>query len=446
MKKITPQTEQKLMRVLEKVAELTTAGDSPSTAIIKAGSGVLRPGEVELVVRAYNVGKTNCQRETGSDILEKTAAFELADSDVVSAALFPTTVKTAAQHMLATAVSADYSQSACSVARQIKAAQTARTAWPAAPAMEKQAHERLDTKSRTRQLGDLQRATRDYEVKRAAHRQAVLTLTQAVDAFGDCFRVAGAPAQSTVKSAASRLHGDAVVQGVFDSMYVSQPGLANIPSAKLPTTKIAASHPVLRAFERVLVCAEDCRIKAAACAAAVPLMAEKQAAFKPVPPQHVFGDSILDTVIEKKADEKQAFLPTLGDMSKKLQSGFADMRELGDRRTDPEPAVNKALYELTDPDHEEQLRQLQAQTSFQELMARDPVLQGYNPNQLADVYGHITQAAPNLATQPVALQPLLRKQLEQGHMDTFDVNDMIKLNNNLQDRFSGMNDANGPAY
>jgi hypothetical protein len=35
---------------------------------------------------------------------------------------------------------------------------------------------------------------------------------------------------------------------------------------------------------------------------------------------------------------------------------------------------------------------------------------------------------------------LMRKQLEQGHMDTFDINDMIGMNNNLQSRFSGMND------
>ena len=49
MKKITPQTEQKLMRVLEKVAEYTADGTHPNDAIIKAGANVLRPGEVDLV-------------------------------------------------------------------------------------------------------------------------------------------------------------------------------------------------------------------------------------------------------------------------------------------------------------------------------------------------------------------------------------------------------------
>jgi hypothetical protein len=443
MKKITPQTEQKLMRVLEKVAEYTADGDHPNAAIIKAGANVLRPGEVELVVHAYNVGKTNCQRESEGSILEKTAAFALADADTISAELFPANVKTAAQREISTVVSSDYSQSARATARQIKAAQAPVLEWPAAPVMQKQAREKLDTKAHARQTGDLQRAVRDYEVKRAAHRESVQDLAQAVDEFGNYFRSAGAPSQLSVKAAATVLHGPAVVQSVFDSMYASQPGLATIASATRPLTKIAASSPAIHLLGRVLECAMTCREKAAAANAAAPAAIEKRAAMYPAKTAAVpWGNSILDTVIEKKVVEKQAaFLPSFQDMGKKVHGGMQNLRDFGDQRTDPETSVNKALYELTDPDHEEQLRQLQARTSFQELMARDPVLQGHDPRRVADSYGQITQTAPNLASQPLALQALMRKQLEQGHMDTFDVNDMIGLNNNLQDRFSGMNDV-----
>lgn len=443
MKKITPQTEQKLMRVLEKVAEYTADGDHPNAAIIKAGANVLRPGEVELVVHAYNVGKTNCQREADGSILEKTAAFDLADADVVSAQLFPATVKTAAQREISTVVSSDYAQSARATARQIKAAQAPVLEWPTAPVMEKQAREKLDTKAHARQTGDLQRATRDYEVKRAAHRQSVQDLAQAVDEFGNYFRSAGAPSQLSVKAAAAVLHGPAVVQSVFDSMYASQPGLSTVASMTRPLTKIAASSPAIHLFSRVLECAMTCREKAAAANAAAPAATEKRAAMYPAKTAAVpLGNSILDSVIEKKVVEKQAsYLPSIPDMGRKVHSGMQGLQDFGDKRTDPEVAVNKAVYDLTDPDHEEQLRQLQARTSFQELMARDPILQGHDPRRVADSYGQITQTAPNLASQPLALQALMRKQLEQGHMDTFDVTDMIGLNNNLQDRFSGMNDV-----
>lgn len=443
MKKITPQTEQKLMRVLEKVAEYTADGTHPNAAIIKAGANILRPGEVELVVHAYNVGKTNCQREAEGSILEKTAAFDLADAATVTAQLFPAAVKTAAQREISTVVSSDYAQSARATARQIKAAQAPVREWPAIPPTEKQAREKVDTKSHARQTGELQRATRDYEVKRAAHRQSVQDLAQAVDAFGNYFRSAGAQSQSSVKAAATALHGHAVVQSVFDSMYASQPGLTTISSASRPLTKVAASSPALRLLDRVLECAVTCREKAAAANAAEPAAREKRASMYPAKTAAVpWGSSILDAVIEKKVYEKQAaFLPTVPEMGQKVRSGLRGLHDFGDTRTDPETAVNKALYDLTDPDHEEQLRQLQARTSFQELLARDPVLQGHDPRRVADSYGQITQTAPNLASQPIALQALMRKQLEQGHMDTFDVDGMIGLNNNLQDRFSGMNDV-----
>ena len=119
-KRISQQTETKLMDVLSKVAEFTAAGDSPNDAIVKAGEGRLRPGEIELVVRAYNIGRTNCQREDSDSLFEKNATFELADSDVVTEKMFPSTVKTAAQHTMSTVVSSDYTQPGIAVARQLK--------------------------------------------------------------------------------------------------------------------------------------------------------------------------------------------------------------------------------------------------------------------------------------------------------------------------------------
>jgi len=446
MKKITPQTERKLMGVLEKVAVYTDEGLHPNDAIVKAGSGQLRPGEVELVVRAYNVGKTNTQRESSDSILEKTAEFDMADADVVTSKLFPREVKTAAQHTISTAVSPDYSQSAKAVARQIKAAQAPVHEWPAPPPSTKQAYAKSDSKAYDRQVGDLQRATKDYETKRAAHQQSVWKLASAVDAFGDAFRDNNAPSQATVKTAAAILHGQSVVDRVFDSVYASQPGLATIASAKRPVTKIAASDRTLQLFNRVLECAQDCRMKAAAAAEAKPVAMEKHAAMYPAKSAAIpFGSSLLDNPIEKKVQTKVALddvFSSLSWLGKTLDDKATRLREYADKRTDPEPDINNALTDLTDPDHEEKLRELQAQTSFQELLARDPILRGYQPTQVADAFGQISQAAPNLSTQPLAMQALMRKQLEQGHMDTFDVNDMIGMNNDLQDRFSGMNDMN----
>jgi hypothetical protein len=435
-KRISQQTEAKLMDVLSKVAELTAAGDNPNTAIVKAGEGRLRPGEIELVVRAYNIGRTNCQREDNDSLFEKNATFELADSDIVTEQLFPSAVKTAAQHTLSTVVSSDYTQPGVSIARQMKMAKAPIMEWPAAPPMEKQAREQLDTRAHARRVADLHRATREYENKRAAHRSTVQKLAQTVNAFGDYFRGAGAHSQATVKAAATILHGEVVTNAVFTAMAEAQPGLTKIASAKRPATKLAASDPVLRMFTDVVAAAAACKESHAAVTALAGGVTEKRAEMYPAKSVAVpAGNSVLDADFKKKA-----FLPSIKDIGNSVNNNLSALKGYGDTRTATEPAVQKALYELTDPDHEEQLRQLQAQTSFQELLARDKVLQGYDPRHVADAYSQVTQASPNLATQPMALQALMRKQLEQGHMDTFDVNDMIGMNNNLQSRFSGMND------
>lgn len=432
MKKITPQTESKLMGVLEKVAELTATGTDPNEAIIKAGQGRLRPGEIELVVRAYNIGRTNCRREDADSLLEKTATFPMADSDTVSAAMFPANVKTAAQVVTTTVVSSDYAIPARTIARQLQAVKTAAHVWETPKGIEKQAREKLDTKSPVRKLGDAQRAQRLYEVKRAAHRQAVQDLADVVDELGNYFRTAACQPQAAVKKAATALHGEAVADAVFSAMYTAQPGLQRISSAKTAACRVPASDRSLTLVQSVIAKAANCRGTHAAMAAAEEDLPKKP---QPAAPPQEFDSILTDSA------KQAALLPSMGEIGSKLQGGLQSMKSYGDNRTDPEPAVSKALYQLTDPDHEEQLRQLQAQTSFQELLARDKVLQGYKPQQVADAFGQITQSAPNLATQPLAMQALLRKQLEQGHMDTFDVNDMIGMSNNLQDRFSGMNSS-----
>ena len=112
MKKITPQTEKKLLSVIEKTASLVTGGQTPNDAIIKAATDAgLRPGEINLVVHAFNTGRTNRQRMEGDDPFEKSAEFELADASVVLDAMYPSNVKTAATIEQETVISTDYGYS-----------------------------------------------------------------------------------------------------------------------------------------------------------------------------------------------------------------------------------------------------------------------------------------------------------------------------------------------
>ena len=109
MKKITPATEKKLLSVIEKTAALVSNGETPDDAIVKtAQESGLRPGEINLVIHAFNTGRTNRQRIEGADPFTKSAEFSLADPNTILERLYPSNVKTAAAIEHETVVSTDY--------------------------------------------------------------------------------------------------------------------------------------------------------------------------------------------------------------------------------------------------------------------------------------------------------------------------------------------------
>jgi hypothetical protein len=81
MKKISKDAENKLMQAIEKTAVLVNDGMGPSDAIAKAASeDRIPPGHINLMVHAYNTGRTTRQRQDGSSVFEKVADFPLADA------------------------------------------------------------------------------------------------------------------------------------------------------------------------------------------------------------------------------------------------------------------------------------------------------------------------------------------------------------------------------
>lgn len=109
MQALSKQAEAKLISAIERAATFANEGMSPNDAIIKsAGEANVPAGHINLMVHAYNTGRTTKQREAGEGTLEKAADFQLADAAVVLKALYPETVKTSAELMRAQVVSAEY--------------------------------------------------------------------------------------------------------------------------------------------------------------------------------------------------------------------------------------------------------------------------------------------------------------------------------------------------
>lgn len=112
MQALSKQAEAKLISAIERAATFANEGISPNDAIIKSAAEAEVPaGHINLMVHAYNTGRTTKQREAGEDTLQKAADFQLADAAVVLKALYPETVKTSAEISQNAIVSAEYAVS-----------------------------------------------------------------------------------------------------------------------------------------------------------------------------------------------------------------------------------------------------------------------------------------------------------------------------------------------
>lgn len=109
MRSLSKEAERKLISAIEKAAALVNSGDKPTAAIIKsAREHDIPAGHINLMVHAYNTGRTTTQREKGESTLEKAAEFPLADASDVLKALYPETVKSSSAIKRAEVISTEY--------------------------------------------------------------------------------------------------------------------------------------------------------------------------------------------------------------------------------------------------------------------------------------------------------------------------------------------------
>ena len=88
--------------------------------------------------------------------------------------------------------------------------------------------------------------------------------------------------------------------------------------------------------------------------------------------------------------------------------------------------LKKMQLQLSDPNHETNLRKIRTAVMMHDLMQNDNVLRGYKPTDIADAFNDISQMSPRLASQPMLSRSLLRKWLPQGGIDTFEAKDVAE--------------------
>ncbi|NDD52725.1 hypothetical protein EBZ39_02395 [bacterium] len=439
MRALSKEAEQKLLSAIERAATLVNDGSTPNAAIIKSASDAGIPaGHINLMVHAYNTGRTNKQRELGETTLEKAADFQLADVNVVMDALYPKNVKTSAELTNNSIISTEYAVSPRGfIARRNESLNKAAAAKSVLPAPTYVPPPRDDHSAARRAYSEKQATRREAdEVRRLAtvsHHKAA----SAMEELAQYFRVPGNMSFSdAVREVGLRL-GDIGVST-----------LNKIAAVYPHFTKQAATNenffgslPVVTLVENVIKAVELRNDAASKLAALNQPTVEKKSA-----PATVTGSILHDpktaplalkvaAVKDKKKPDTESAPPltsysgTMGHLGK-LMSPKGIASEMGaneEKATNPLAQKQKAYMRMSDAEHENKLQQIKSRGVLNDLILNDPVISGYDPHEIATAYNQIAEIAPNFTGSGAAMQALLRKRLEAGQLADFDIKQLVEM-------------------
>lgn len=418
MRQLSKQAEAKLLGAIEKAAERVNAGDEPNAAIIKIAADENMPaGHVQLMVHAYNTGRTTTQREKGASTTEKSADFKLADADVILEALFPKEVKTAAEMVKAAAVSTEYAVPPTDfIARRYSGMQKAASAAVALPEKTWTPPPRDEHAAAMRANSEKIAAKRAEEELRRQATAAYGKAASAMEQLHEYFRRPGNMAfQDAIRETGLR-HGDAAVS-VLKKVAAVYPHIEK----QAATGKHVFGHcEPCELAQNVLAAVEDYN-------AAQQRVPVKTAAAKKVEPATITG-SVLYNPLEESLELKKADASlSLNPVSVTRQLGQTMFEGAHSYVKSPDQMRGDAFQDITDPDHDRKLRNIRAQGVLADLVTNDPVISGHDPREVATAFNELAEVAPNFMDSGATVQALLRKRLEAGQLADFDIKQLMEM-------------------
>lgn len=415
MPRLSKEAERRISRALDDVANLVDAGEHPTDAIVKAArQHQLEPGHGRLLGTAYNTGRAAVQRETAEDVLGKAAEFELADPEQVANCLSGDLPKRAAEEPVAD----QYSLPPIFIREQYRLEKMARVVVPPLPvkhdAMPKDTDFDFPRAYSSALMAQRKAATCRGMVDRLCDR-----LEERLDKVASDLTALDAPTVATLRKTAEVREEPAIVV-ILQELCRRQPLLYKRAASRYP----ALTSRELTAYQQIQQLVDEAsQVKQAM--AMLPVVAETTAAavrqaLQPYIPEPVRSTDIWSELNSPDELDKTAagMTPSLGP----IIGGFLGGRTGNIGQSSNNDQVEAHLAALDDPQQEQRLGGIEARTTVEGLMASDPVLKGYHPDDVVDAYNNIVQAAPRAANQHLFLQGALRRYLAQG--GAFDPDDV----------------------
>lgn len=432
--KLTKQSEERLLSALNDIAELTNDGMHPNEAITKVATELKVPhGHVQLLVNAYNTGRTTAQRKSSDDIWSKSAEFPIADSSVILENMYPTEPKQAQF----SSVSQDYSSSPNWLHRrkEAQAKEWAKTVdirlcdKPTdLPRDDDYFYKKAKAEARSLKL--------DVEEARRRARYAFDYATQQKEEIVQYFKQANhQPFQEVRQNSVLKWGDNAKI--LFDQIAEENPAFCKQAS----TGRHTASGWI---FDKV----HSALLTGSAYVSLQRDYAEKRANYEveeakllsPFVNQQLLSNqqSQLPLLVHSMVNgfvSKQAGLSSwIGGVSKDIASA-----KLKEQTANPYAKVQQQRLEdqykhqFDEPNggHSYELDALNQESMLSDLLSSDEVLSHHDPHQVLSAYANIKALAPRAAGNPDLLRTLLRDKLEKGQQSLFDLETLTKVEKNL---------------
>jgi hypothetical protein len=440
-------SEARLVAASERMSELVERGDTPDDAAVKSAQEFRLPvGHLDLLCRSYNVGQQAVQRETGNSVLDKLAAFPLADAEAVKSRLYPAEHPTPAEAKNASEVSADYGRgpnwykdrySTPQLANLPKQAAESRRPLPVNP-------EFYVERSRKIRADAEKFATDIRMLSKTAARQVLGAFDDALGAI----KVAVAKPDNFpwIERAALLAYGDSV-EPLFDRVaetfkpnsftpYKRAADIADEPKQLVRVDPTQSPWRELDAVVKIAAAAMDEKeILDEALARLEQKVAEMDAAeanllARNKPRKRSIFDKAELSHPSSDCEESTKAGGTLGNLLLLTTSGRMVSDMLDTHRTYGD-LVNSEVERLDDPQHLGEMRGIRTQSMLHDFLNNDPVISGYEPEKVFEAYNEIARTAPRLAQNPAAVRPFLHRWL-QGNLQPFDVGQLTDLDLKLR--------------
>lgn len=441
--RLSRESEERIIDATEKIANEVNDGSSPNDAIIKIAEEMRIPvGHIDLLVRAYNTGRTNVQRKSASDVLGKAEEFPIADALQIKKELYPDTYKTAAEIYKSTAVSDEYNQSPLWADR-----------IPTKEAI-------FTKKACLQKVALIDKPVDAYPSEKNLYKEAIDKIEYRHRKLAE-FRSAGVPFKTNVVDRTTKLanyfkgynarpFNEILTNSITLFGKVAEQVL-NTVKQYLPKEKLAAVKPSKDDWKYAIPDKEPyASVQNLIKAAQDYSVYSQKLALAETATKNVEGELLRPFAQPKHqtsviADNQSSINKSASIFGNLFNTGLSAITKTTPAQgimekipgTSPtEKLLQKDLSNLMDPYHEADLREIQTEAMLNDLMANDEVINTHHPEDVIKIFNEINQMAPRAANQKMLIRALIRKRLEYGgdKVDPFDIAQLLDIEEKLKAR------------